>query len=238
MGWNKMTLSKILACATLVAVSAPVSAQETGIRGDAAATAIAQKLLDRAGGAEQWKKRSLETQQTVYLRNGEMGELKIWRDFERLARRLERVTPTETLIEWLSPEAGWTSTNGRVVPMPPDELAFRLHGLHQEPYMLYHRMAKADPALRLELRDNGRTLAVFDRDERLLSWFNLDDKQELMGWGCYFNGNQIQHYYLAKTDKGNVFLPRFGVFVNGSYRFEYLSAQTTDQPVTAPRREP
>lgn len=155
------------------------------------------------------------------------------RDFERPARLLVAVTATGTRTEWLSPEGGWTRRNGVVTPMPPERLAAELQGLGQEPYAIYHRIARGDPRLRVELRDSTN-LYVFDGDERMLCWFQRAPNGTLLGWGNFYDGAINQHYYGPLVDVGSARLPKFGAAANGSFRFEYVSAGFSDEALADP----
>jgi hypothetical protein len=225
-----------ISCALVVA---PAVAQQESIRGEAAAVAAAEEVLEIAGGREKWSQTTLVTEQNLYLRSGETGRLLIWRDLAGGVRRFEEIMPARHVIEILSPQGGWRSVNGAVQPMSAHELAVGRQGLRQEPYTLYHRIARRDPALRVELREQGRTLMVFDRDERVLSWFSLDDKQGVIGWGSHYNGNLNQHYYGPVVNVGDANLPKFGVASTGAFRFEYtkgnLSNTAVDMPAFAKR---
>jgi hypothetical protein len=219
---------------TAVAASGPAAGQHVRLRGEPAAISAAERILEIAGGRDVWSRHVLATEQNLYLRTGETGKLRIWRDLHSGIRRFERLTESGHLIEILSPNGGWRSVNGVVEAMSVHELAVGLQGLKQEPYTLYHRIAKRDPALRFELRDNGLTLMVFDGDERVLSWFSLDSKQGVVGWGSHYNGNVNQHYYGPIERMGNVRLPKFGVASNGAFRFEYTKGEMLNTPVELP----
>jgi hypothetical protein len=203
------------------------------MRGNPASVAAARQLLDTVGGAEAWHSRTFEVTERIFPASGQVSELRIVRDFERPARLLVSVNPNRTLTEWVAPEGGWSRRNDETTVMSPEALAAELQGLRQEPYAIYHRIARNDPALRVELRDQA-TLYVYDGDERLLSWFQLAPNGVLLGWGSFFDGAVNQHYYGPLVPFGPARLPKFGATSNGSYRFEYLSARFTDEPHSAP----
>lgn len=214
------------------------AAEAAGIRGEAAAVAAAERLLESVGGRQAWRARNFTVEERGFLRSGEVAQLRISRDLERGARRFESVTPTTTIMEWAAPEGGWVMNNGKVTAMPAAELAAELQGLKQEPYSIYHRLARNDEALRVELREQGAMLMVFDRDERVLCWFQLDPRGGLMGWGNFYDGRINQHYYGPLADMGDANLPKWGVASTGTFRFEYISARLTDEPVAEPSRTP
>jgi hypothetical protein len=227
-------LKYLLACLTLQVSPLPFTAAESpGVRGNAAAVEAARRLLEQVGGAEIWRARTFVVTERIYLASGETGELCIVRDLALPARLTEGATPTRRYRNWVSPDGGWARRNDVVTVMSPENLATELQGVRQDLYTIYHRLAHEDPTLRVELMDNG-TLRVFDRDERLLSWFVLAPNGVLLGWGSMFDGAINQHFYGPLVDVGDANLPKFVVRSDGSYRFEYLSARLTNEVVEAP----
>lgn len=224
--------------AVTTSFTVPLRSQVAGVRGEPAALAAAERLLQNAGGREAWRARQFTVEERGFLRSGEVAQLRVSRDFQRRARMIENVTPTRTIIEWLSPEGGWVMRDGAPAPIAPAELAIELQGLRQEPYAIYHRLAHHDPALRVELREQNAVLYVYDRDERVLCWFQLDPRGGLVGWGNFYNGAINQHYYGPTADMGDANLPRWGAASNGSFRFEYVSARLRDEPLVEPPRTP
>ncbi len=209
----------------LMVVCLPVAAQP---RGDAAAVAAAERLLEQAGGADAWRKGTFEVAERAFLRSGETAELRIVRDFRKMTRLIERRSPSTTFKEWVAPDGGWSERNGARAEMPASELAAELYGLKQEPYFIYHRLATAPSELRVELRDEGASLFVFDKDERLLCWFRLAQNGTMRGWGNFYDGAINEHYYGPVADMGDANLPRWGAAANGGFRFEYVRARLYD----------
>jgi hypothetical protein len=210
----------VFACASLSSAAQP--------RGDAAAVAAAGRVLEQAGGAEAWRKGTFEATERVFLRSGETADLRIVRDFKKMTRQIERRSPSTTFKEWVAPGGGWSERNGTRTEMPATELAAELYGLKQEPYFIYHRLATVPSELRVELRDDGASLFVFDKDERLLCWFRLAQNGTMRGWGNFYDGAINEHYYGPVADMGDANLPRWGAAANGGFRFEYLRAKLTD----------
>lgn len=219
-------------CAAVIAgIPVQLHAQ---VRGDAPAVAAAERLLETAGGREAWRSaRTFYVEERVYLRSGEVANLRIWRDFHSGDRRLERTTPTSTFKEWLSAGEGWDSNKSLVRRMPPEELAMERRGLMQEPYAIYRRLALHDPKLRFELRDPN-SLYVFDGDEQLLCWFLLNDKGAVMSWANVYNGAINQHFYGPIVPVGDARLPKWGASATG-FRFEYVGAKFLADSVTPPK---
>jgi hypothetical protein len=213
-----------------------LQARQEGIRGDAASIAAAERLLEQVGGKAAWRQSTFSVEERGFLRSGEVAQLRITRDLRRGARVIENVTPSRTIVEWLSPERGWVMRDGKVTPLAAAELAAELQGLKQEPYSIYHRIARNDPGIRVELREQNAMLLVYDRDERILCWFQLDARGALLGWGNLYDAKINQHYYGPTADMGDANLPKWGAATNGSFRFEYVSARLNDQPVIEPAK--
>lgn len=181
-----------------------------------------------------WRRRTFSVEERGYFASGEVAEMNISRDFEGNARWIERISPSLTFREWVSPRSGWVEWNGERRIMDATELASELYGLRQEPYTIYHRIALRDPALRFELRDNGVMLMVYDGDERVLCWFRRAANGRLRGWGNFYDGAINEHYYGPTADMGDADLPRWGSSIDGRFRFEYVSARLRDTPLREP----
>ncbi len=230
-----VSIVTLLVCAHGLVLGAAAQ-QPAAVRGPAPAIAAAERLLESAGGRAAWRNRRLRVEQRGFLRSGEVSRQRVTRDLRTGARIIESDSPTRTLVEWLSPAGGWSMRNGEVTPMSASTLAIELQGLKQEPYAVYHRLAWNDAALRVELREQDSMLYVYDSDERVLCWFQLDGKGGALGWGNYFDGRINQHYYGPIGDMGDANLPKWGAASNGSYRFEYVNARLDDAPVAEPGR--
>ena len=227
----------LVACLSWLTTGVLAHAQPT-VRGEPAAIEAAEVLLRQVGGREVWRKRTFIVEEIVHLGNGETGRLWIGRDFERGARLLERTTPTQTYREWVAPEGGWIMRNGELRIMDSAELTTNVRGRRTEPYAIYHRLARNDPALRFELRDNGLSLFVFDGDERLLCWFRLASNGTLRGWGNFYNGRINEHHYGPLVDRGDANVPQFGAEAEvGGFRFEYTRARLRTAPLEEPARD-
>lgn len=232
----KTTLRSWLAgmAISVTVAASPVSAPADGMRGTPEARAAAARLLEQAGGAAAWRKPVFEVRERGYPSSGQVTELTITRDLARPARRFESRTPERTIVEWISPDGGWTRRNDeKKVSMTSEQHAAELQGLRQEPYAIYHRIAVGDPRLRVELREGG-DLYFFDDDERLLCWFQLTSNGALLGWGNVYDGAINQHWYGPVADMGDAHLPRFGVASNGRFRFEYFRATLAEGTLANP----
>lgn len=215
---------------------ADARAQPGGIRGDAHAVAAANRLVEQAGGAQLWRSRTFELVERGYLNNGEILDMRITYDFMRGARRIESTSSTGgATVEWLAPDSGWFERDGAVTRSNASELAINVQAIQQEPYPIYHRIARDDRRLRVELRNNGSALYVFDQDERLLCWFGLWPNGQVKSWANFYNGVIGQQFYGPSGRIGAAILPLWGVQQDGSFRFEHLDATFGNTPLAAPQ---
>lgn len=214
-----------------ILLASPAEAQ---IRGAAAAVAASEHMLELVGGREPWANAgTFYVEERAFLPNGEVAHLRIWRDLKSGSRRLERTVGQARFSEWLSANGGFELRDGTARRLSAEELAQELQGLRQEPYAIYRRLARRDPAIRVELRDD-RSLYVYDGEGRLLCWFLLDGKGAPRSWGNFWNGSINQHYYGPLVDVGDANLPKWGVSSTGTFRFEYVRAALDDRAVEPP----
>jgi hypothetical protein len=204
------------------------------LRGDTTAVAAANRLLEQAGGEAAWSRRTMDVEERGYLRNGDVADMRIVRDFESGSRLNERRTATSHFMEFVSPDGGWVERDGVRGAMSAESLAAILYGLAQEPYAIYHRLAKGGDGMRVELREEGALLAVFDRDERYLCWFRLAPNGALRGWGNFYDGRINEHFYGPIADMGDANLPRWGAASDGGFRFEYVRVRMTNDALEEP----
>jgi hypothetical protein len=227
LGLGNPVLALVLCAATLVQA-------QGGVRGEPAAVAAAEALLEQAGGRAVWQRRSLVVEERGYAPSGNVWTMRIARDFDRRTRWTERSAGSLTVREWVSPEQGWIERNGERRSLGAAELATERHGFGQEPYAVWHRLARRDSSLRVALQDNGATLMVFDADERVLCWFRRAGDGTLRGWGNFYAGAINEHYYGPLAPIGQARLPRWGTSSDGRFRFEHLDARFDDEALTEP----
>jgi hypothetical protein len=200
---------------------------------DARAVARMDAMLENVGGRQKWAAaRTLYVKEHAFLKSGEQAVVEIWRDFERLTRHLRVSSPSREYVEVISERAGWSRNNGSVTRMAAAELSEQRQGLRQEPYYVYHRLAKRDPVMTVRLEGTDR-LNVYESG-KLTCWFVLDGKDRPISWGNHFKGAVNQHWYGPLVPIGPVFLPRWGAAADGRWRFEYLDAALSTDPLELP----
>jgi hypothetical protein len=203
-------------------------------QGDGAAVAQAERLLTFVGGAR-WAARTLVVHETGYLRSGVVAKMVISRDFAAGARVITMVRDDgQTRTEVLSNALAWETRDGATTRLTGAQLQSELQGLAQEPYAIYHRLARGGDGLRVVLAENGRKLEVHAVGGNQLCWFDLDGKGAPIGWGNIFDGRTVQHYYGPYAAMGGAAFPKWGAAFDGSFRFEYTGAQFSDATLQLP----
>jgi hypothetical protein len=205
-------------------VGAHAVAGKGEIRGDPDAVSRANALLEQVGGRSRWAgARSFYAKEHAYLRSGEVATVEVWRDFEMITRRFTLHSPSRRIEEVTGVSSGWEQRDGKIRVWSEAELAEETQGLVQEPYFVYHRLAKGDQALRVALEGTNK-LNVYDAAGKLLCWFVLDDQNNPMSWGNFYKGAINQHWYGPLHRVGPVRLPKWGSAADGRWRFEYVDA--------------
>ncbi len=195
------------------------------INGNEAAVNAASRLVENVGGKEVWEMTSLTVYEKAFLKNGNVVDLKITRDLEKATRKIESRTKTSFSVEIIEENSGCTRNNDEVNEMSGDILAMERQGLSQSPYYIYHRLAKEDSTLRVELVEDGNRLNVFQGEDQLLCWFLLDDLGQQYSWGNIYNGKINQHFYGPYIQLGQSRFPAWGSSMDGRFRFEYVMAE-------------
>lgn len=202
---------------------------------DPRAARSAEILLEAVGGRSLWSARVLVVQERAFLRSGATANIEIARDFVAGARVVKATTNDGSKrVEIVAPSSGWTIRDGVVSRLEPETLASELEGLRQEPYYIYHRLARGGAGLRMALKHEGRTLEVSDTRGKVLCWFHHDGKGAPIGWGNIFEGAKVEHFYGPYIPLGGGFFPKWGAAYDGSWRLEYLAAEFSNNPLEIP----
>lgn len=208
----------------LLATSAFPIASQAEVRGDAKAVARVDGMLERIGGRKPWAAvRTLYVKEHAFLRDGSVATVEIWRDFDALTRRIVTNSSTLRRVTVVGESSGWAERDGKVTRLAEPEFAKEKQGLAQEPYHIYHRLAKGDAKLQVEL-DGTDKLEVHDQDHGLLCWFVLDEKDNPISWANFYDGAITQHWYGPLQKFGPINLPKWGSAADGRWRFEYVEA--------------
>ncbi len=201
------------------------------LRGEQAAIVAASKLLHNVGGRDVWRMQSLVVYEKAFLRSGKEVDLKITRNLARTTRKIESRTAGTLNIEVIGEMQGCTWTQGEFEEIPKEAFDIERQGLQQSPYYIYHRLAMEDPEIRVVLVEDGNRLNIFENEDRLLCWFLIDGLGQQYSWGNIFNGKVNQHFYGPYKQLGESRFPTWGTSMDGRFRFEYIMAEFSGQPL-------
>jgi hypothetical protein len=193
---------------------------------------VADRMIETLGGRQRWASvRWLYVKETVYPAGIEGPvSAEFWRDLEQPNYRSVIVGPSLTIETRWSQDGGFVIRNGERREMSAEVLQQEIDGSRNDPYHIYHRLARRDPPLHLVLENDTR-LNVFEGEGGpLLCWFVVDASGAPLRWGNYFDGEVNEHVYGPLRELGEFTMPAWGTSTTGSWRFEYEEARVTSGP--------
>lgn len=150
----------------------------------AAPAALLERLLDALGGRSAWAgiRTLVNDSQQNRLDEPTVVRAVIRLQMAPLRVRIDTTAPGLVLARVIDGERHWRlNREGRVQPVPEATLADDRRWLAGHVYRTLHRLAAADPALRVTAPE-ARRLQVWDGDARLL-WLALDARGEPHAFG-------------------------------------------------------
>ena len=201
------------------------------MKGDAEAIALADQLVESIGGRALWSKiRSLHVfeQSRSPRGDGIVGEF--WRDLQVPRERYTLTNRDGLKIEfWWDDRGVWQLLNGEQNNDLPADLHAEVTAYWQgEIYVMYHRLAKEDPALRLDKNDDN-SFTVFDEKlDRRLGTFWVNGDGDLYRWR---HDDGTEYIYGPHRQFGEISFPDWGSQVDGSWSFYYVEVRwSTEEP--------
>ena len=226
----------LLVPAAMIGVSA---AQE--LKGDAEAVALAEKMIDRLGGADIWS-----DAKTLYL------EYEGWRASppqavdERAWRRLD--TPEQKVTFegrrgdttfHMTPDASWLAFSGRDPRrFNAEEHALNLSFWNYDFYTILYNLARGDERITLRFEE-PQTIRIRGPQDADWGWFEIDATGQPVRWGASYGDEALEYIYGPVRAYGNINFPAWGTARDGSWRFEYttvdVSREAKDLDLTPPQ---
>ncbi len=207
----------------VLAGASPAGAQS--MQGDPDALAIAQTMIERMGGSAIWARattmNTIEEAHAASRRLPTRSESWRWLDEPTIWGH----TQSEETDRYFAStaKAGWRLTDGTLTHLTDVEMQEWRGRWRGNLYVMYHRLAKQDPRLRLA-REGGRRVGVHDaQTAERLCWFEVSASGEITKWGAAFGGESEEWVYGPLADFGPIRMPAWGARVDGTYRFRYLS---------------
>lgn len=205
----------------------------TGVRGDSEAIAEAEAMVETMGGMSVWaqlKSLHLVHEWYPWHRVDSYVENEIL-DLTGPRSRADRKSEINHAIRVYSPEGKrWTINNGEFVYGEEEALERDLERAPFNFYRLVRAIAAGDPYYAIRLGEGDipgtRRLEFYGLNGVLGGWIILNAKKEPI-----VKATTAYRYTLGPLKRfGNLRLPAWGVYENGTTRYEMLSAKGDSQP--------
>jgi hypothetical protein len=188
-------------------------------------------MVENVGGKELWAQlRSLHLKQRFYVTFWKESIIhQEWIDFE--TERLYVTIENERLDHTRAYDStgGWFLRDGEFERFTDDHLALERGFWKRDMFRSFHLMASDDPSI--ELRMNGEDrLEVYENGGEILCWFKLSPSNEPILWGAAVGDYPIEFIFGPLRRYGNIRVPAWGGFTDGSWRFDMLQARGSVKP--------
>ena len=210
------------------------------MKGDEEAIALADQLVESIGGKELWSQiRSLHVFEKSRSPRGDGIVGEFWRDLQVPRERYTLTNRDGLKIEfWWDDRGVWQILNGEQNEDLPANLHAEVTAYWQgEIYVMFHRLAKEDSALRLDKNDDNSFTAFDEKLDRRLGTFWVNEDGDLYRWR---HDDGTEYIYGPHRQFGEISFPDWGSQVDGSWSFYYIEVRwSTEEPQVsydAPRR--
>lgn len=227
-----MNTLKPFLVAMLVAVH--VDSLTAQLKGDDDAIAMAEQMIESIGGAETWS-----SARTLYIveksrhpRYGDGLIAEFWRDLQLPQETFTIENQNVKFAKGWTSEGGWTYSQGELKPKSKDEVsADELDYWYGEIYVMYHRLAKGDPTIRLEKgEEEGQFIAWDERSNIKLGTFWLNVDGDMYRWRHGDESERIEYIYGPHKNFGDISFPAWGTMYDGSWSFSYEEVKVFQTP--------
>lgn len=220
----KIFLSLILSMAICSGASAE-------LKGDEEAIALADQLVESIGGKELWSQiRSLHIFEKSRSPRGDGIVGEFWRDLQVPRERYTLTNRDGLKVEfWWDDRGVWQILNGEQNEDLPASLHAEVTAYWQgEIYVMFHRLAKEDSALRLDKKDDNSFTAFDEKLDRRLGTFWVNEDGDLYRWR---HDDGTEYIYGPHRQFGEISFPDWGSQVDGSWSFYYIEVRwSTEEP--------
>lgn len=204
------------------------------LQGDPEAIALAERMIENIGGKERWS-----TVRTLYVieksRHPKYGDgliSEFWRDLQVPQERYSIQNENVEFSKGWTEEGGWTVAGGKLTPKTREQVAAEeLKYWPGEIYVMYHRLAKGDPSVRLAKgEEDDQFIAWEDKSGQKLGtfWVNVDG--DMYRWRHGDESDLTEYVYGPHVDFGDISFPAWGTMYDGSWSFSYVEVRALDTP--------
>jgi hypothetical protein len=201
------------------------------MKGDEEAIALADQLVESIGGKELWSQiRSLHVFEKSRSPKGDGIVGEFWRDLQVPRERYTLTNRDGLKIEfWWDDRGVWQIINGEQNEDLPANLHAEVAAYWQgEIYVMFHRLAKEDSALRLDKNDDNSFTAFDEKLDRRLGTFWVNEDGDLYRWR---HDDGTEYIYGPHRQFGEISFPDWGSQVDGSWSFYYMEVRwSTEEP--------
>ena len=99
-----------------------------------------------------------------------------------------------------------------------------------EIYVMYHRLAREDPALRLVAAGDRAFTVLDDATGAHLGLFEVAASGELVRWTRFFGTDRVEYVYGPLKSFGAIRMPDWGTLTSGGFRFYYTDVRLRSEP--------
>lgn len=202
----------------------PVSAE---FKGDSQAIALARRMIDQMGDRSAWANaRWIYTaERAFYATRPDPGEVAFWRATTTPAEWGSiSTTGLKRLYAWTA-KSGWRHQNEERRAFTREEIQSRIGWWHGEIYVMYHRLAREDDALRLVAAGERAFTVLDDATGAHLGRFEVATSGELVRWTHFYGTDRVEYVYGPLKQFGNIRMPDWGTLTTGDFRFYYTDVQ-------------
>ena len=221
--------SHIAHLSLMLALAFPLDAQ--GMKGDTAAITLARRLIERMGGAEQWSKANwiYARERASYAQFDSTADAEFWRRTDAPAQWVRvRSAQIDRLGAWTA-TSGWDYRDGQLTVKDRAAMQSVLGWWPGEIYVMYVRLARNDPKLRL-VASPPRSFTVLDDDTgENLGEFHVSASGELVRWVRRHGTNAVDYIYGPLKQFGPIRVPDWGALTSGAFRFYYTDFRLSER---------
>lgn len=225
----KALFSLAFVIATLTA--APASAE---LKGDPEAIALAEKMIDRLGGAEVWSgARSLFLEYEGW--RGDLSEPVVeraWRELGSPRQKMIFERRSAEVIWVMTEETSWLDHSGRgLIRQSEEQHANNLAFWDFDFYTILHNLARGDDRITLALEE-PQIIRISGPNGADWGWFEIDQTGQPVRWGAPDGDDgRLEYIYGPVRAYGNINFPAWGTAHNGFWRFDYKTVDVSRHPL-------
>lgn len=220
-------LFRLLVLTFLMAAS---RAEAQGLAGPPDAIARARELVERVGGRQLWAQLAslhlVQRYHVLQLQDSVVHEE--WIDFRTPRLYVSMKSELGTRLRAYDARGGWRLRMGQFSRMSDEDLAMERGFWKRDMFRVFHLLAAEDPGI--ELRLSGQRLEVHERGGEPLCWFKLNLRCEPVLWGANVGDEAIEFFFGPLERYGNIAVPRWGGYTDGSWRFDMIDAMASAEP--------